>query len=416
MENESTERGVSISEFWRIAKRKFFPILLISLLAAAIAVFVFTLFINPRTSSYTLEFTLTYPGVLTQKYPDGTIFYYQDIVSSDALSVAKESDARFNGIDVRAMIEGDDISIERTEDSYLLSVQQSYFSSRSDATAFLRTLAHLPIETVKQKACELDFSLSKAVFDSVTFGDKLDLLKNQKDGILQRLDEWIAGYSEDYVVAGKSLKNYRMEASVALGDVVYRELMKDLDVYGNVSRDSLSVRISELSKERELNEKKIGEVKAMLESVRATSYDSGEMSSGLAEIVAELLMRNVEIDREIEALTEENLDAFEARVNAEYEKVQKAASSVQAVAQVLYEQESRANFSTTNSLSEGSTSAILVGVGVFIIAFLIVSAIVCAAGLPKLRAEEAARARQKAEGSEAEVQPSGEEPQRQKEE
>lgn len=397
MENDMEERGVSISELWRIAKRKIWLIVLAALLFSAAAVLVFAIWINPQASDYKLEFMLTYPGVSSQKYPDGTIFYYQDMISSEALLAAKESDLRFADVDVRSMGQEDKISIERDEDSYILSVQQSYFESRADATAFLRALARLPIETVKEKAAALDFSLNKSVFDSVSFEDKLNLLKSQKERILSKYDEWIAGYSEDYNVSGKSLKNYRMEASVALGDAIFRELMEELETYGYVSRELLEVKIAELREEREMNQKKIKEIQSMMDAAPSTAAVSSDYGEGLAKIVAELIMRNVEIDREIAALTEENVDTFEARLQSEYERMQNAALSIQEVAQVLYEQESRANFNTTNSLSEGGTNVILVGVGMFILVFLIVGGIVCAVGLPKLR-ESQRRAAAEADG------------------
>lgn len=391
MEEELESRGISIQEIWRVIKKKIWLILLLSLAAALAAVVLFSYWINPRSADYKLEFELIYPDAASQKYPDGTIFYYQDIISMESLAAAKESNARFAELDVSAMGREDLISIAKNEETgtYTISARQSYFEDRAQATAFLRALAQLPIERVKTKAAALDFSLSKSVFDGVQFEDKLTLLSDQKAEILARYDVWIAQYSGDYIASGKALKNYRTEASVVLGDVIFEELKEELSRYGYVSRELLQVKLAELREEREINDRKLKEIESALEKLRPANTTTNDFGDGLAEIIAELISRNVELDREIAALTEENVETFTARLDAEYEKLQNVADSIRNVASLLYEQESRANFMTSNATAEGGTSTALIGVGIFVLAFLIAGAAVFARGLPKLRAEEA---------------------------
>lgn len=405
MEDELEESGVSMGDLWRAAKKRLWIILLAALAFASVAVLAFVIYINPHASDYTIEFLLTYPGSQSLKYPDGTRFYYRDIISKDSLSAVRDSEARFADIDVFAMIQSDDVRIERKNDIaeekseenegvYVLSVKQFYFHNQGDASAFLRGLAQLPVDEVKERSKMLDFSLDKNVFDGVTFEDKLSLLMEQKAEILARYDAWITEYSGDYIVEGKSLKNYRTEASVVIGDVLFQELTKELEDYGYVSRDLLYVKVAELREEKEINEKKINEIKAMLESVRPSvaTIDSSNYEDGLAEVLAKLIEKNVEIDRQIAALTFENVISFEERIGEEYENMQSIARTISNIATALYEQESRVDFKTTNAVSEGSISTVLVGIGVFVLAALIAGAIVCAVELPKMRAKDAKKA------------------------
>ena len=409
MEDESEESGVSIADLWRAAKKRLWVILLAAAVLTSVAVLAYVSYIDPHTADYTMEFTLTYPGSASQKYPDGSLFYFRDIISPEALSEVKESDARFSDIDVISMSQSDDITIEKGESGdetrpaeeglYILSVKKFYFDDRGEATAFLRALAQRPIKEAKARAKKFDFSLDKGIFDGGVFEDKLSLLMEQKSSILSRYDAWISEYSGEYRVSGKSLKNYRTEASAVISDVLFEELTKELDDYGYVSRELLLVKIAELSEEKEINERKIDEIKAMLEEVRPVTMtiDSSNYEEGLAEVLAKLIERNVEIDRQIAALNIENVETFEARIETVYEKMQDVAKTVSEVASVLYEQESRADFKTTNAVSEGGTSAILVGVGVFVLTALIAGAIVCAVELPKMRARERAAAETQAE-------------------
>ena len=388
------QEGISLGELWKARRKRIWLILGLSVLFTAVVIVMFVFWLNPRSATYRLEFTVSFPDSVSMKYPDGTPFYYQDMISLSSLEEVQKSDSRFSAIDVTEMTEKDAISISesRQDDGtalYTLSVQQCYFSGRSLATSFLRAIANVPVELAKSKAGNATYLLDRTVFESAALEGRIELLAAQKTSLLAQYDQWIAFYRENYIVEGKTLLNRRAEVSVIFDEALKTELLVELKQHGYVSLELLPERIAKLQEERALNEKKIKELQNAFPNMPSGSDGSQSDSyQRLVEIMAELIMRNVEIDSEIAALTEENVAAFESLIDTEYEKLQAAAVRIQAVTSVLYQQESRASFITSNALEEGGTDLILVGIGGFIFLFLVAGAIICARELPRAKTQE----------------------------
>lgn len=391
-----SQEGLTLGEVWFAVRKKIWIILIFSIILALGATAAFYYVVNPYSAVYRLDFTLSYPDRDSQKYPDGAPFYYQDMISLSSLEEAKASDKKFSAIDVQAMLEGDDIAITVADpDSepgrkgeYSLTAQSSYFPSRSVATAFLRAVAEIPVTRSKECAENMIYTLDEEIFESASFEDRLALLSNQRSRLLEQYQEWSELFRDSYAVEGKTLKNYRAETAVIFGEELQSELREELAGYGYVPLDKLPAKIAELKAERNINEAKIAALTEALQGMTVSLVIAGQGSGGLSETLAELIVRNQEIDAEIAALTEENIRTFEARIEAEYQKLQAAAIRLQAVATILFRQESRAVFSATNAVLEGDTSLVAVGLGGFLVSLILLSGIAVFADLTKRRREE----------------------------
>lgn len=398
MEKEMKESGVSLGEIWRAGRKKLWLVLCASLVVAISALLVFRYIINPSNAAYQLEFTLTYPGSETMKYPDGTPFYFQDIISLPALERAKASDERFAGINITKMFEEDDITLAEDEGKYTLTVVQSYFKQHTLATDFLRAVANVPVEVAKEKAGAIDYMLDKDVFEGADFEDRIKLLVEQKESILTLYDEWIASYRDTYNVSGRTLMSHRAEAVSVFGDAVRTELLEELRKNGYTANDPdrLEEKRAQLAKEKAENEARIAEIEKIIgksssvgtayasqsdSSTSSTDAVKGEGTESLEKFRASLIQRNWEIDSQLDGLKKENIEAFEKRIWDEYDKLSKSAETVGKVAAALYAQEAGAGFETTRANVVGGTNLAIVGIGVFILSFVVLGAIVCAVEL-----------------------------------
>lgn len=101
MDTEETESGVTLGEICRIILRKIWIILGVSVAGAVIAALC-AIFVLDHTV-YHLSFRIAYPGSETSKYPDGSPFYYSDIISLKSMEEAKKSDEAFSKINVQKM-------------------------------------------------------------------------------------------------------------------------------------------------------------------------------------------------------------------------------------------------------------------------------------------------------------------------
>lgn len=383
---EEQESGVMLGEMIKAIGRRIWPVLTATVLVTAAAVLLFYFLLNPLAVDYSMRFAINYPRSDSGKFPDGTPFYYQDIVSLGWLSDACSADSRFSGIDVTKMVAKDDISIvaetQETEGivqltgKYTVTVSGKYFKNSSDATAFLRAAAGMSVVRAREKSAAVNYLIDEETFSNAAFGDRLTLLKEQRATLLSQYDEWISLFRDNYLVAGKTLKNHRAAVVVLFGELMQKTLEEELDRCGYVSLDYLEGTIASLKAERSSNERKIAALREasgqtpLLRSAAGAEEVAGTVMD-LSEMIASLVARNVEIDDELAALTPENVAAFEARLNAEFDKLEAAATTVQAVSKALYEQESRVSFDTSNAERTGGTSVFLVGFAAFVLSFLI---------------------------------------------
>ncbi len=420
MDHHTQDEGITLGEICHIVGKKILYVLGIAVLVTVIAVLLLVFCLNPLTAKYSLEFSITYPSSDTLKYPDGTPFYYRELISYSVLEKAKETDSRFSKIDVDKMISEDDISIvaeTQTENGvtqytgyYTITVKGSYFSGKTVAADFIRAIADVPVNRAKTIASELDFRLDYEIFEGASYSDRLTLLDAQKKELLAQLDDLITLYSENYTVEGKTLKNYRAKIAVLYSDNdggFRSRLQEELDLSGYVPVDYAEARIAELKNELALNEKTIAALKESLMDISsqttnltravnsASSADAVNQSESSSQIVieqeeadlsqmlAQLVERNMQIEYQIEMLSnQENITAFEARLNAEYEKLADAAEMTNAVVNAVYGQESSANFTTSKAVKDGGVNVVLGGIGIFILVFAIACIVVCLKDYP----------------------------------
>lgn len=385
MEND-LEEGFTLSELWAAVKKRIWLILMIAAAVAIAAILVLSFLINPRMERYKVKFTLSYIGSTNGKYPDGTPFYVRDFISPEYLERAKSSDASFAQIDLDKILQEDGIEVEYVagQGCYVLSIKSSYFESEKQATKFLRAVAGVPAEIVKEKGSLGWQTIDEAVYENASFGDKLSLLSAQRDSLLWIYDGWINALNENYTVGGKTLKVHRTETAVIFGDSLKDTLWWELNKYGYKSLEELPRRLTELQVEKSLNESKLENLNALLERMlgQQEMATSAESVSGM---IADLIVRNLEIDNEIEWLNESNIIAFGVRLDAEYKKLVAAGETLSGIAKELYENETRLFFYTSSAEVEGGFSLILVGVGTFVAAFLIAGAVVAQKGLANKR-------------------------------
>ncbi len=394
------EEGVTIGEVCRMIGRHLWKVLLASVALAAVLALLVAFVVNPFKQEYSMGFYLTYPGSETMKYPDGSSFSYRDIISEEALSAVQASDERFGSVDVGKMVREDGISVTAEfvavnenyvqTGNYTVTVQSKYFSSRDTAQAFIRSLAEAAMENVVERAASIAYVIDESVFTDVSYEDKIALMQEQRENIFDAYDEWIDEYRAGYMVGEKSLSAYRAEAAVACGQGALDDLRRELELNAYVPLEEREERIFELQRETVLNEEKIAALKEI---------GSSSSEGAASEMIAELVVRNVQIENEISNLTEENITAFDAKLHEQYAALQTAANNLKSVTVQLYRQETSVHFTTNRAVVSGDIGIAVVAVAGFIIGFLIAGAVACGVEYKRsLRAQKAASSESDGDG------------------
>lgn len=392
---ETRESGVTFREICRMIWKRVWIVAIVTVTVALFAFLGVKFLYNPANSTYSVSFKLSYPNSDKIKYPDGTPFYYQEIVSRERLSAAKESDESFAGIDIEKLLQKDGISIsaeiqEQAAASvytgrYTISARTGYFSGKEQGTRFLSALARLSVSAVIDVATEMNYRLDDSAFREADFNGKLDLLVGEKEGIIAEYNDWIALYNGSYSVGGKTLVNHRTEVESIFGTALKNALEAELEANGYVPLELMESRRELLMAEKERNEREIETLKGLLTLGVKASSDSDSTAFNFSQKISELVARNVQIDTQLANMTEENVKAFEAKLNEVYATLQAAADKVREVGIALCTQESRVYFDTVQAVETGGISSALAGVAGAVVGFLLSGFVVCAAEMSKRR-------------------------------
>lgn len=397
------KEGITVGEICRMIGKKIWFVLGISVLVAGLAVIIVVFALNPKKTTYTMEFRLLFPASDTVKYADGAPFYYDEIISEKRVLAARDSDEAFASVDVESMIKNDDISIKQitvtsttgsgTEiktNAYSVTVSGRYFKNAAQAEDFIAALAEVSADAIKENAENIDYTIEESVFHGSSLEERISLLTTQKELLASSYETWIGIYSSEYVVEGRTLQNYLSELNSVYGTSVQARLedlfntngFAQLDIVGyDTLEEAVAVRTAELARERDLNTSIIEALKAQLKDLPGTSGDYQSIS----EKIADYTVRNGEIDSFIGAdgvdgtLTAANVQTFIETLDAQYERLQAAPLTASKVSASLYNQNTLVVFDTKSVVTSGDISVTVAAVGCFLAAFVVCSVAVCIA-------------------------------------
>lgn len=317
-ENFQNEKTLSFSDIWNVLKKKIWIILAVSAVAAIVAGLVVMFAVNKKSETYTASFEIDYPDYSEEINPDGSKFFFTDMLTDDVLSTAKQSDKLFSSVDIDDLVVGKDIKISRSQvtDSsnkaidgrylYKIVISAKYFSNDELAGKYLEAVANAMLDEVKSKIDGMSFdAYLKTAQNLTSYSDKLSYFSKSRTAILEKYDELIEKYGTFYTVniqnEKKSLADLRSEAEQ---NDKYTLLSRQLSVGGYLSdvsadkENELLVSLKGYLINHSDNVKKINYYKEILadSSSKISATDSDVFYTAIKTIVDS----NVSIERTIE--------------------------------------------------------------------------------------------------------------------
>ncbi len=399
MDNEEMNEGVTIGDVFRVLKRKIWWILGAAVLFTASMILLLEFLVNPLLATYSMEFRLIFPSEGNSTYPDGSPFFYQDIISRDSLAAAKNSDNAFSSIDIEKMNKNGHIAIEAETETvndvkvytgrYTITVQGAYFRGEDQAADFIRAVAGLPVTDIKNRAKEVNYALDEKAFESAPFEERLLLLAQEKESLLSVYENWIEVFSETYTVqftdaegnrVARRLKDFHDSVAALFGESVKLELENELEFggyYWTGNGADLNDYLTQLENEYIRNRDEIDQLAVA-------------QTNGSARIV-ELISRNNNIaywvgfdyDEETDTvtrngngtLTAENVEKYAARLKEEFDQLNKEADELINVVSAIYARGMTVRFDKQTVTSSGDVNTIVGAIGSLIGGLIIAGAI-----------------------------------------
>lgn len=419
-ERQTAENGLTVGDIFRMIKKRLWIVLTSCIVFTLTCVLLLVFLINPRLTTYSIGFRLMFPAQ-DAAYPDGSPFFYQNIISLSELEKAKAASPEFDTINVSRMAKEDGAAIDIAanangetdpEGPYILHLEGIYFASADQAENFCRVLVNLAVSDIQEKADNLSYTVDKAVFQGTPFEDRLSLLKEQRDVLLGQYDVWIENYSEAYRVpltegeagsGGITLGNRRAQVVALYGESIQQELENELDLGGYHFGD-LDAYKEQLKLEYEQNKTEIDLISGAiagasgvglmaLDEVQTPPSAILQQDATLSQRLTALITRNNRISHWLDlenggknpTLTEENNEKFAARLDEEYEKLNAASDKLTKAIAAIYANGTSVLFEEQSVTAEGGINAILGTVIVLVVSFAAACAIVCAVERSKSR-------------------------------
>ena len=320
------EQGITFGEiFKRIWKAKL-VLGITGVTTCAVALLGVHFAYSKPSREYISEAKLSFAGINNDKYPDGTNFYYQNIISYENLAKVKDSSSEYADIDVDKIVDANGISIEQKEkttyaangqemtelmkDTFILKVKSSYFSSDTQAKHFVNDLFSQPLEVASNYYTNITYDYNLKIFDSQnTYESQISLINSQKDLLINGYNGLIENYGNKTVIdpntnANVNLKDYVSEISNFFVENPVSHLSTLLEINGYVKDASFSkvifeAQIEQLTKKKDDNTRKINKLTAKFQELYGTSVDILGSSAEMANQIRALISENVDLDRQL---------------------------------------------------------------------------------------------------------------------
>lgn len=414
------ERSISLSELVKIIFKRVWWVVGVTLAVMLVFIFAVQFWLNRQNQTYTVNYTLEFPGIEDSAYPDGSTVRFSSVVSRSTLEEIVATNPSLSGIDVGAMVDSDDIEFTQSvvpadssasgvaERHFTITVAVRYFTSTEQAAVFLRAVANYPLNRAVQIANALTHDSSLTVYDSSdTFEDKISALIAQREYLVGMYDEMIAQTSGEYTVGGRTLADYRTQASL-LFQSMDEEYLNSLVATSNYVlnytkfKEEYSAREANLTRQIEENQALIAAQEesrdALIELVGNGQISSADLSP-YNELIARYTAENVTLQNQLDSLRTtmewiESAGDDTAALDADiatildnidsYRDLLSGATEIfKSVYQSYYADMCDVTFASNIISAEGGMNIILAAVIGAIIGFVAVSVVICIIDLPK---------------------------------
>lgn len=390
MEEEREEGGLTFGEILRVIFSQKWLVLIITALITVAGTLGVYFGMNNSRREYSASFVLNLPGSnaasVNYVYPDGTTFYYSDMVSIETLRSVKASDEAFTGIDVDAMANNGKITITRTrtqtssnidnyEISYKISAKANCFKDKITARKFIVALANTPGLYLIEMEIDYD-SYIVAAEGANNYENEINYLKEQLDYIVKLYNQLIEEYKPDFVITeGKTLQNNMQDVKA------YIET-KTLDNLNTQAKENGYLKSADLIPQYSIQliqaDKDLKDAEFALENMKAGTSDASQNAEAIrqqANRVSELRRKVETLKKYVESSVADVPQHYKDELEAAKKTVTDFTAKFKLAATTVYGTSSMVSFATSNIISTEGEMSLLISLALSFIAGLIIAMI-----------------------------------------
>ena len=394
MDEETEGKGLSLGDIFRtIFSQKWLALILAAVIFIGGTVGLY--FYGKSKTDYSVTFVLQLPGDIkspeSYKYPDGTKFYYTDLISSEYLKSVKDSNEAYADIDTAGMLKSGAISIKRNlveqsnsttsnviETNYTVTVSSKYFTSGDLAREFLIDLANAPCNYITNMKIDYDMYLSSAK-EADRYDIELDSIERQVNYLQSSYRGFIDTYGESFIVdENKTLNSYSSELDVFIQNntinIRRMEAITNKYIKAEDAKNKYGIEVEDLKRKLEVEEKTLNILKDLTTSEGTTAPVINSEVLNQARLV-ETLRQQVGI---YEKYANEGVYSEDfAKIITEIEnKVDEFTNEFAKVAASVYTKNTLVSFADSNIIKVESGMSLIMVVAISLVLAILISCIV----------------------------------------
>lgn len=426
------DKSISFFDILHVIKKNIWLVLGVTLVVTVVGTLLFYFVYNKSKETYSYNFEISTDAIVDGKYPDGTIFRYEDLISLDALKEVVNSNEDFKSIDYKDMLEKNKITItdyvdensktdsKKVEASNIkvITIYAKYFSDRIQASEFMKAIANAPLEKANNLTGELRYDSNLKAFDlcESSYENKVNFLKAQRDYLIEQYNLLSDVFNTKYSVqsstlgldSGKSLADFQNDVLNTFTDETYSKLnnkIKSNYLTIDMDKSALEAKKASLEKQKTENEKILEELTLKYQELvgflnPASSDIIAQQESSFQTEMATIVVTNAKIVNQIKDIDEKlkkfNGGGYNSVAEAELaEELVEIRDSLEdrtelfaKVKELAMAKESKAIFKTNMPNLEGGMNVWLELLISLLIGFVLILIIVCIKDLPKMMKEK----------------------------
>lgn len=394
----NNDEGISILELIKlIFKRK----LVLGITTGMIFLVCFLgimLIYNKIAPKYESKFEYSYPTFSENKYLDGSIFNYRDLITVESLNNIKKSNDNFSSVDVEKMYDNDDISISYVDNTkerstskeivFTISIAKKYFVNDKQAKEFITSLSKIPVDRNLAISEIIAYDNYLTLYDSSEIYEiKVDMLQKQYELLIDKYDELISLFHDVVLSDGKLISFHKNELEVYFNnnsiDSLYNEIALNGYVIENESYlNELRIKKNTLTAQKNVNQLKLKEFEDRISKIiDSTSSNSVVLIESYTQEIVKLVNEGYVIDSEISAIDDKlnsNADstAFDAKLLLYRNKLESFAKQLSNVEKELVNSNSNVYYQYKSVIkTQGAINIIVAGAGSLFIGFMVAAVV-----------------------------------------
>lgn len=392
METNETEQEISLFDLFRIIVKNKFKIIISTVVVTIIASLVIALVYNPRSEKYTIDFTYDYASQENGNYIDGTVYNYKEMIALSRLNQIKIATPEYSDIDTESMAESNSITIGMTpknaditnsKNIYSITVNASYFSSKSEAVGYLSSLIdyekNIGLDSSKE---DLDANVKVAQLAN-TFYSEIKAFEDQYNYLKTEYDQM----KENHPADSNVLEEAEAQLETFFKTHNPNSLISKLKEKGFIKSNSvesvayLQAQLNAANLEYANNEKYIDTLAAKINAASQTSVNLDTYITLISDVVATQVVLSEKIDilnaQMTHNYTTAEYDNFSSEVHDYLNKIADYTNTAETIFNDINTRECKVSYQNTSLVVASGTLNVIVSVVViFIIALVAFSALV----------------------------------------